>query len=136
MTHVPLPHAPPLAAKGRKGVKKGSRPALPAPIIVGLPVSYRKSARFGTLPVVPGLGNRLVIAAVEQQYNAIVLLDILRQRRPVDQEAHRRGVRIMVLHRQQHRLIRSGRLTKRSVGKKAVLAKRPQVSIERVDALL
>src|SRR5712692_2526063 len=73
-----------LAGEGRER----SRPALPAPAVVGLPISHRKSARFGALPVVPGLGNRFVIAAVEQQYDAIVSFDILRHRRPVDQKTH------------------------------------------------
>src|SRR5262245_7048278 len=72
--------------------KEGSRSALPTPAVVGLPISHRKSARFRALPVVPSLRNRFVVAAVEQQYDAIVSFDIGRHWRPVDQKAHSRGV--------------------------------------------
>src|SRR5215475_3758225 len=60
-------------------VASGSSAALPAPAVVGLPISDGKSALLGGLPVIPGLGDGVVIAPIEQHDHAIVSLKIRRQ---------------------------------------------------------
>ena len=54
--------------------------------------------------------HRFIVVPVEQQHHAIVLFGIPRHRRAVDQEAYRRGVRIVIPDGQQHRLFGHGRL--------------------------
>src|SRR5215468_3513746 len=109
--------------------------ALPPPVVVCLPVGYRESARLGGLPLVAGFGGRFIVVSIEQQHNTIILRGILRHRRTIDQKAHRRSVWIMIPGGQQHWLIHGALLTKRAVRQETVVAKRPQVSVERVNAL-
>src|SRR5215471_8018582 len=129
MTHPPLPFPP----RSREWI---SGAALPPPVVVCLPVGYHESARLGGLPLVAGFGDRFIVVSIEQQYNTTILGGILRHRRTIDQKAHRRGVRIMIPGGQQHWLIHGALLAKRAMRQETVVAKRPQVSIERVNPLL
>ena len=109
---------------------------LPAAVFVRLPVGSLEPAGLRFTPARPCRGNRLVVFAVKQQDDALVGRGILRHRRAVDQKADIRAVRIVVVDGEQHRLHRGLALAIGAVREEIVVAIGPQVSVERVDALL
>src|SRR5690349_14741096 len=78
----------------------------PAAAVVGLPIGHGKAARFGLAPARTRSGDRLLVIAVEQHDDALVLRRLGRHRCAVNHEAHLGRIGVMLVHRQQYRLHR------------------------------
>src|SRR5262249_1735382 len=128
-------HGPDITTAGT--VKEGypSAFALPAPMLVGLPVRHLKSLRLGSRPALARRDDGVRIIAVEQQDQAIVGCCVPRQRNAINQKANSRPVRVVVADREQHRLFSCCCFAIRSVRQEAVVAEGPQMRVERVNPL-
>ena len=106
----------------------------PTALLVGLPIRHLKPRRFRLAPARAGGVDGVRILAVEKEHHALIGGDILRHQRPLDKEAHHRAVRIVIVDRQQNRLLRGFRLTPGTVRQKGIVAPGPQMRVERLDA--
>src|SRR5262249_55810436 len=81
-------------------------------------------------------GGRVRTLTVDGGPDAMISVATRRHRRAIDQEAHRRAVRVIAVEREQDRLLARLGLAPGTVREKAVVAKGPQVRVERLDSLL
>src|SRR3569623_511877 len=99
--------------------------ALPAALLIGLPVGLLESARLAIGPRRTRCTKRLVIIAVEDEDNALIRRTIRRHRRAIDEKAHRGCVGIGVVHRQHHRLVPGIGIAPCAVRQKRIVAEGP-----------
>jgi hypothetical protein len=110
--------------------------ALPAAVLVRPPIGDVETSRLGIVPAPACLRHRVRVVAIEQDHDALISGGVSRQRNAVDEETNVRAIRIGFVHRDQHRLRLRVAVAFGAVRQETVLAVRPQMRIERVDALL
>src|SRR4051812_16292381 len=104
---------------------RGSRLALPAAALVRLPIGDVKTILLGLAPARTSGVDGVAISAVEQEHDPLIGRGVGRYRRAVQQEAHAGAVRIVVVDREQDRLLAGIGISPGAVRKKAVVSKRP-----------
>src|SRR5215213_511126 len=87
------------------------------------------------LPMAAGGGERLLVIAVEDDDEALITRNLRRQRRPFDEEADRRPVRVRMGQREDHGLVGGVRLLVGRVGEEALVREGPEVVVERGEPL-
>src|SRR5690606_29509537 len=129
-----------LARRSGKSRSSGSgcgpsplRLLLPAAVRRLLPVRDRVAAALELLPAGAGARQRLGIGAVEQEHDAFVAAEIGRLG-TVGKEADRRAVGIVSALRQPHRLLLGPAVGGGAVREERIVAVRPQVGVERLQA--
>jgi len=80
--------------------------------------------------------ERLGIVTVEQQHDTLIRVGIGRHRRAIDEKTYGGAIRIVVMNGKQNRLLVSFGIAPGAMRKEALVAKRPQMRVERVEALL
>src|SRR5215467_4565957 len=91
--------------------------ALPAAILVGLPIGHLEAAVLGVAPARARRRKRVRVLAV-------------------DQKAHRRAIGIVGMDGDQDRLVPGFRITPGAVRQEALVIVGPQMAVERLDPLL
>src|SRR5262245_40480314 len=99
----------------------GSTHALPAPVLVGLPIRDVEAFGPALAPALPRRHHGFGILAVEDEHDTLIGVSIRRNRRAVDEEAHDRLVRVVVVDGEQNRLLRRVDLAPGPVREEAVV---------------
>src|SRR5476651_1231589 len=109
---------------------------LPLSALVGLPVCQIETTRFAVRPRRARSRKRLIIVTIKYDNDPLVDRAIRRQASKVDNESDAGAVRIVFTRDEHDRLIRCVVLAPGSMRKERVLAIGPQMSVERICALL
>ena len=108
---------------------------LPAPIGILLPIADRIASRLRRLPLDACEGNRLGVAAVEHIGDAGIWRGV-GEFRAIDQEAHLRGVGIVVARGEIDGMRGSVTIAGAAVRQEAFLVIGPEPRVQRFDSLL
>src|SRR5215831_3966683 len=106
---------------------------LPASLLVRPPIGDIEALRLALAPARARGSDRVGILAINDEHDALISVGIGGHRRAVDQEAHRRAVRVIAVEREQDRLLARLSLAPSTVREEAVVAEGPQMRVECLD---
>ncbi len=83
-----------------------------------------------------GGGDCIGILSVDEEHDALIILRVSRHRCTIDQKSNLRAVGVITFEREQDRLLARLRLSPCAVRQEAVVAKSPQLGVERLEPFL
>src|SRR5438477_4548537 len=110
--------------------------ALPAPVLVWLPVGHLVAAGLGLAPARTRGRYRVRVAAVEDEHDAPIARRVRRHLGAFEEKAHACAVWIVGLDGEQDRLLLGLRFVDGAVRQETIIGEGPQLRVERLDALL